>query len=149
MSLRPWRTGLGIWQIKWELEDLAFRYVSPGEYKDIAEKLANRRTDREKQIQEIIQRLDEVLSTEGIKARFSGRPKHIYSIYQKMTRKEKPFEMLMDLRGVRLILKDVADCYRALGIVHMKWRPIPGEFDDYIAARKDNKLSISAYCRDL
>ena len=134
----PLANRLGIWQIKWELEDLAFRYVAPKEYKEIAEKLANRRTDREHQIQEIVSRLQEELQAEGIEARISGRPKHIYSIYNKMIRKEKPFEMLMDLRGVRLIVKDIATCYRALGVVHMKWRPIPGEFDDYIAARKDN-----------
>jgi GTP pyrophosphokinase len=134
----PLANRLGIWQIKWELQDLAFRYVAPKEYKEIAEKLANRRTDREQQIEEIIKRLDEVLESQGIQARISGRPKHIYSIYQKMTRKDMPFEMLMDLRGVRLIVDDVAACYKALGVVHMKWRPIPGEFDDYIAARKDN-----------
>jgi GTP pyrophosphokinase len=134
----PLANRLGIWQIKWELEDLAFRYVSPNEYKEIAEKLANRRADRERQIQEIIKRLREVLQVEGISVKISGRPKHIYSIYRKMARKEMPFEMLMDLRGVRLIVDDVATCYKALGIVHMKWRPIPGEFDDYIAARKDN-----------
>ena len=134
----PLANRLGIWQIKWELEDLSFRYVSPNEYKDIAEKLANRRADREKQIQEIITHLGEELAAEGITAKISGRPKHIYSIYQKMIRKEKPFEMLRDLRAVRLIVDDVATCYRALGVVHMKWRPIPGEFDDYIAARKEN-----------
>jgi GTP pyrophosphokinase len=134
----PLANRLGIWQIKWELEDLAFRYGTPKEYKEIAEKLANRRADREEQIQEIINRLHEELETEGIKAKISGRPKHIYSIFQKMTRKGMPFEMLMDLRGVRLIVDDVAACYKALGVVHMKWRPIPGEFDDYIAARKDN-----------
>jgi len=134
----PLANRLGIWQIKWELEDLAFRYVAPKEYKSIAEKLANRRADREKQIQEIINRLHKELEAEGIKAKISGRPKHIYSIYQKMIQKEKPFEMLMDLRGVRLIVEDVAACYKALGVVHMKWRPIPGEFDDYIAAKKDN-----------
>ena len=134
----PLANRLGIWQIKWELQDLAFRYVSPKEYKEIAEKLANRRADREQQIQQIIKRLQEVFVEEGVKAKISGRPKHIYSIYQKMSRKEMPFEMLMDLRGVRLIVEDVATCYKALGVVHMKWRPIPGEFDDYIAARKDN-----------
>lgn len=134
----PLANRLGIWQIKWELEDLAFRYVAPADYKDIAEKLANRRTDRESQIDEIITRLSTELEAEGIKAKISGRPKHIYSIYKKMTRKGMPFEMLMDLRGVRLIVEDVAACYKALGVVHMKWRPIPGEFDDYIAARKEN-----------
>jgi len=134
----PLANRLGIWQIKWELEDLAFRYVAPDQYKDIAEKLANRRADRESQISEIIDRLHQELSAEGIKAKISGRPKHIYSIYKKLNRKEMPFEMLMDLRGVRLIVADVTTCYKALGVVHMKWRPIPGEFDDYIAARKDN-----------
>ena len=134
----PLANRLGIWQIKWELEDLAFRYVSPKEYKEIAEKLANRRADRESQIDEIIKRLREELEAEGVHAKMSGRPKHIYSIYKKMSRKEMPFEMLMDLRGVRLVVEDVAACYKALGVVHMKWRPIPGEFDDYIAARKDN-----------
>ncbi len=134
----PLANRLGIWQVKWELEDLAFRYVAPKEYKDIAEKLANRRADRERQIQGIVRRLQEELEAEGISAKISGRPKHIYSIHNKMIRKEKPFEMLMDLRGVRLVVKDIATCYRALGVVHMKWRPIPGEFDDYIAARKDN-----------
>jgi len=134
----PLANRLGIWQVKWELQDIAFRYVEPERYKDIAEKLANRRTDRENQIQEIVHRLESELNSEGVKARISGRPKHIYSIYQKMKRKELPFEMLMDLRGVRLIVKDVASCYKALGVVHMKWRPIPGEFDDYIAARKEN-----------
>jgi len=134
----PLANRLGIWQIKWELEDLAFRYVAPQNYKEIAEKLANRRADRESQISEIIERLNQELAAEGIKAKISGRPKHIYSIYKKMARKGMPFEMLMDLRGVRLIVDDVTACYKALGVVHMKWRPIPGEFDDYIAARKDN-----------
>lgn len=134
----PLANRLGIWQMKWELEDLGFRYVYPKDYKDIAEKLANRRADRERQIQDIIARLRKELAAEGITAKISGRPKHIYSIYRKMIRKEKPFEMLMDLRGIRLIVDDIATCYKALGVVHMKWRPIPGEFDDYIAAQKDN-----------
>lgn len=134
----PLANRLGIWQIKWELEDLAFRYVYPEEYKGIAGKLADRRADREDQIEDIIKRLHEELEAEGVSAKISGRPKHIYSIYRKMSRKEMPFERLMDLRGVRLIVQDVAACYKALGVVHMKWRPIPGEFDDYIAARKEN-----------
>ena len=134
----PLANRLGIWQFKWELEDLAFRYVAPVEYKEIAEKLANRRADREIQIQDIVKRLQEELHSEGIQAKITGRPKHIYSIYKKMVRKGLPFEMLMDLRGVRLVVEDISACYKALGIVHLKWRPIPGEFDDYIAARKDN-----------
>jgi len=134
----PLANRLGIWQFKWELEDLAFRYVLPAEYKEIAEKLANRRADRETQVQDIIKRLQEELHSEGIHAKITGRPKHFYSIYKKMVRKGLAFEMLMDLRGVRLVVDDIAACYKALGIVHLKWRPIPGEFDDYIAARKDN-----------
>ncbi len=134
----PLANRLGIWQIKWELEDLAFRYVAPDDYREIAEKLANRRADREKQITDILTRLSKELEAEGIKSKISGRPKHIYSIYKKISRKDMPFEMMMDLRGVRLIVEDVAACYKALGVVHLKWRPIPGEFDDYIAAQKDN-----------
>jgi GTP pyrophosphokinase len=134
----PLANRLGIWQMKWELQDRSFSYVNPKAYKEIAEKLSNRRADREQQIEEIINRLQNELKLEGVEAKITGRPKHIYSIYQKMVRKEMPFEMLMDLRGVRLIVKDVTTCYRALGVVHMKWRPIPGEFDDYIAARKQN-----------
>ena len=134
----PLANRLGIWQIKWELEDLALRYVNPEKYKEIAELLSQRRTDREHQIKEIIARLKEVLAQEGIEAEISGRPKHIYSIYKKMTDKEKGFDALMDLRGVRLIVPDKQDCYAALGVIHTHWRPIPREFDDYIAAPKDN-----------
>lgn len=134
----PLANRLGIWQIKWELEDLAFRYTQPDEYKAIAEKLADRRVNREEEIKKIIAELEKVLSEGGIKADISGRTKHIYSIYQKMIRKEKSFEMVHDLRAVRLIVQDVPSCYAALGIIHTHWRPIPNEFDDYIAAPKDN-----------
>ncbi|WP_322509105.1 bifunctional (p)ppGpp synthetase/guanosine-3',5'-bis(diphosphate) 3'-pyrophosphohydrolase, partial [Anaerolinea sp.] len=128
----------GIWQIKWELEDLAFRYVNPEKYKEIAELLAQKRADREKQIQEIISRLRTILEQAGIQAEITGRPKHIYSIYKKMVEKSRSFDSLMDLRGVRLIVPTTQDCYAALGIIHTHWRPIPHEFDDYIAAPKDN-----------
>lgn len=134
----PLANRLGIWQIKWELEDLAFRHVSPEKYKEIAELLSQRRADRENQVQEIVNRLKGVLEQEGVKAEISGRPKHIYSIYRKMTEKVKAFDMLMDLRGVRLIVEDKPACYAALGVIHSHWRPIPHEFDDYIAAPKDN-----------
>ncbi len=134
----PLANRLGIWQIKWELEDLAFRYVNPEKYKEIAENLAERRADREKQIQAIITGLQTILSQAGIKAEISGRPKHIYSIYRKMVDKGKPFELVRDLRGLRLIVADVPACYGALGVIHTHWRPIPHEFDDYIAAPKDN-----------
>jgi GTP diphosphokinase / guanosine-3',5'-bis(diphosphate) 3'-diphosphatase len=134
----PLANRLGIWQVKWELEDLALRHVNPEKYKEIAELLAQRRADRENQIIEIIKRLKEVLDQEGVEAEISGRPKHIYSIYKKMNEKDKSFEMLMDLRGVRLLVPDKPSCYAALGVIHTHWRPIPHEFDDYIAGPKDN-----------
>jgi guanosine-3',5'-bis(diphosphate) 3'-pyrophosphohydrolase len=134
----PLANRLGLWQVKWELEDLAFRYINPEQYKSIAEKLAERRVDREKQIDEIIKHLQTVLKQSGIESEIYGRPKHIYSIYRKMTDKGRPFEMVRDLRAVRLIVADTPTCYAALGVIHTTWRPIPHEFDDYIAAPKDN-----------
>lgn len=134
----PLANRLGIWQIKWELEDLAFRYTQPEDYKAIAEKLADRRVNREAEIKKIIAELDKVMAEGGIKADITGRTKHIYSIFQKMLRKEKSFENVHDLRAVRLIVQDIPSCYAALGIIHTHWRPIPNEFDDYIAAPKDN-----------
>ena len=134
----PLANRLGIWQIKWELEDLAFRYVFPEKYKEIAENLAERREDREHQIEDILQRLQNLLIQAGVKVDITGRPKHIYSIYKKMQDKGKSFEMVRDLRAVRLIVPDVPSCYAALGVIHTHWRPIPHEFDDYIAAPKDN-----------
>lgn len=134
----PLANRLGIWQIKWELEDLGFRYVNPEKYKEIAQHLAERRVDRESQIEKIAVRLRTELEKAGINVEISGRPKHIYSIYRKMVEKGKPFEMVRDLRGIRLVVADIPACYAALGIIHTHWRPIPHEFDDYIAAPKDN-----------
>jgi len=134
----PLANRLGIWQIKWELEDLAFRYLNPEKYREIADNLAERRQDREAMIKKIIDSLQSVLARNNIKAEISGRPKHIYSIYRKMMEKGKPFEMVRDLRAVRCIVNDIQQCYSALGIIHTTWRPIPQEFDDYIAAPKDN-----------
>jgi GTP pyrophosphokinase len=134
----PLANRLGIWQIKWELEDLAFRYVNPEKYKEIAEQLAERREAREQQIQQIVEQFEHTLSEHGIQAEIYGRPKHIYSIYKKMTEKGKSFEMVRDVRGVRLLVPDVPACYAALGVIHTRWRPIPNEFDDYIAVPKDN-----------
>ena len=134
----PLANRLGIWEIKWELEDLSFRYLDPEYYKNIAEKLADKRINREQEIQEIIHELKKVLKEGGIKAEISGRPKHIYSIAQKMKKKNQPFEMVRDLRAIRLIVSDIPACYSALGIIHTHWRPIPNEFDDYIASPKDN-----------
>jgi guanosine-3',5'-bis(diphosphate) 3'-pyrophosphohydrolase len=134
----PLANRLGIWQIKWELEDLAFRYVNSEKYKEIAEQLAERREIREQQVDEIIERLQTLLEKNGIEVDISGRPKHIYSIYRKMLEKGKTFEMVRDLRGVRLIVPDIPACYATLGVIHTTWRPIPNEFDDYIANPKDN-----------
>lgn len=134
----PLANRLGIWQMKWELEDLAFRYVNPELYRDIAENLETRRSQRERELQEIKAKLQKILSQAGIKAEVIARPKHIYSIYKKMVRKGVPFEMVYDVRGVRIILDDIPACYAALGVIHTHWRPIPGEFDDYIAVPKDN-----------
>ncbi|HEX8992229.1 MAG TPA: bifunctional (p)ppGpp synthetase/guanosine-3',5'-bis(diphosphate) 3'-pyrophosphohydrolase [Anaerolineales bacterium] len=134
----PLANRLGIWQIKWELEDLAFRYVNTTKYKEIAEQLAERRPDREAQIEAIIESLGKLFQEHAIQVEITGRPKHIYSIYKKMAEKGKAFELVRDVRAVRLIVADVSVCYTALGLIHTRWRPIPGEFDDYIAAPKDN-----------
>lgn len=134
----PLASRLGIWQIKWELEDLSLRYVNPEKYKEIADQLTYRRSAREDQILEIIAKLQHTLTQAEIKVDITGRPKHIYSIYRKMVSKGKTFDMVRDVRGVRLIVHDIPSCYAALGLIHNLWRPIPGEFDDYIAAPKDN-----------
>jgi len=134
----PLASRLGIWQIKWELEDLSFRYVNPEKYKEIADQLSDRRSAREEQIMEIVIKLQHTLTQANLKVDITGRPKHIYSIYRKMMAKGKTFEMVRDVRGVRLIVPDIPSCYATLGLIHNLWRPIPGEFDDYIAAPKDN-----------
>lgn len=134
----PLANRLGIWQLKWELEDLSFRYLQPEKYKEIAESLAERRPDRERQLEEIKENLIRLLDKNHIKAEVSGRPKHIYSIFRKMQKKDKAFNMLYDVRAVRLIVPDIPSCYAALGVIHTTWRPVPTEFDDYIAAPKNN-----------
>jgi GTP pyrophosphokinase len=134
----PLANRLGIWQMKWELEDLAFRYTNPEKYKEIAEQLKERRPDREASVAAIIEAIRKLLETHHIQAEVTGRPKHIYSIYKKMIRKDKPFELLRDIRAVRLIVPDIPACYATMGLIHTTWRPLAGEFDDYIAAPKDN-----------
>ena len=130
---------LGIWQFKWELEDLSFRYLHPQEYRRIATSMNERRVDREQYLQKVTERLREELAQYNLdKALISGRPKHIYSIYSKMMRKQLPFEQIYDVRALRVIVESTPDCYLVLGIVHNLWRPIPVEFDDYIASPKDN-----------
>jgi GTP pyrophosphokinase len=134
----PLANRLGIWQIKWELEDLAFRYLSPELYKQIARMVDERRINRERYIAKVVRLLKDELDKAGVKADVTGRPKHIYSIWRKMKRKGVDFDQIYDVRAVRVLVDEVADCYATLGIVHTLWRPIPGEFDDYIATPKDN-----------
>ena len=134
----PLANRLGIWQMKWELEDLSFRYTDPEKYKEIAEQLAERRPDREASVASIIESIRALLEKHNIPVEISGRPKHIYSIYKKMIRKEKPFELVRDIRAVRLLVPDIPACYATMGLIHTTWRPLSGEFDDYIAAPKDN-----------
>ena len=132
----PLASRIGIWQIKWDLEDLAFRYLDSEIYHDIAKQLDERRSERERKMRKIINHITKVMGQEGMQAEVTGRPKHIYSIYKKMKRKKIPFEELSDIRGVRIIVPTEEDCYAAVGIIHLHWRPLPGEFDDYIAAPK-------------
>ena len=134
----PVANRLGIWQIKWELEDLGLLYMNPEKYSEIANLLTEKRQERELQIEVIKKKIASLLEQENIKAEVSGRPKHIYSIYRKMQRKGRSFDTLLDIRAVRVIVPDKPSCYAALGIIHTTWRPIPGEFDDYVAAPKNN-----------
>jgi GTP pyrophosphokinase len=129
---------LGVWQLKWELEDLAFRYLDPETYKAIASALNEKRAEREQFIDDVKATLQAELQRQGIKAEVSGRPKHIFSIYRKMQRKDRGLESLYDIRAVRILVDDVKDCYAALGAVHNLWSYLPGEFDDYIANPKEN-----------
>ena len=134
----PLANRLGVWQIKWELEDLAVRYLEPDLYKKIAKLLDERRTDREHYIAEVMSRLKRALEQAGIKAEVSGRPKHIYSIINKMKRKQLDFTELYDVRAVRILVDDIQSCYATLGLVQELWQPIASEFDDYIAHPKSN-----------
>ena len=137
--LAPLANRLGVWSLKWELEDLAFRYLEPDDYRRIAQALAEKRIDREHYIESLCARIRQELHAAGVDAvAVYGRPKHIYSIWHKMQRKHVAFGQLFDVRAVRIVLETVADCYAALGVVHGLWRYIPGEFDDYIATPKDN-----------
>jgi GTP pyrophosphokinase len=135
----PLANRLGIWQIKWELEDLAFRYLEPDAYRDLAAMIDERRHDREQYLRGVTKLLRDALNKAGVRsAQISGRPKHIYSIHKKMQRKGVQFDQVYDVRAVRVIVDSVPECYQVLGVVHAMWRPIPGEFDDYIADPKEN-----------
>jgi GTP pyrophosphokinase len=134
----PLANRLGVWQLKWELEDLAFRCSHPDTYKAIASELDEKRQDREDFIARVIELLRRALHSAGITAEVTGRPKHIYSIYRKLERKDLSLTQLFDIRGVRVLVDDVKDCYAALGLVHSLWTPLAREFDDYIARPKPN-----------
>ena len=135
----PLASRLGVWSLKWELEDLAFRQLEPQEYHRIAAALAERRVAREQYVERACARLQAELAGAGIAAQVYGRAKHIYSIWRKMQHKQLAFDELYDVRAVRVVVGSVADCYAALGIVHGLWRILPGEFDDYIATPKENQ----------
>jgi GTP pyrophosphokinase len=134
----PLANRLGLWQLKWELEDLAFRFLQPEDYRLIAAALAEKRADRERYILDLCRTLEDMMRGAGIPAEVYGRPKHIYSIHRKMERKQLTFAQVFDLRAVRIVTSTVADCYAALGLIHSAYPYIQGEFDDYIATPKDN-----------
>ncbi|WMN59340.1 GTP diphosphokinase [Pseudoalteromonas xiamenensis] len=134
----PLANRLGIGQLKWELEDLSFRYLHPEKYKSIAKQLADKRLDREAYMENMVNLVSEKLKDAGIEAQVYGRPKHIYSIYKKMAQKHYEFDQLFDIRAMRVVVNEIQDCYAALGIVHTSWRHLNKEFDDYIATPKQN-----------
>ena len=134
----PLANRLGVWQLKWELEDFAFRYTEPETYRGIAKALKEKRVEREDFIENVKSTLAAELEANNINGEISGRPKHIYSIWRKMQRKDRGLESLYDIRAVRILVDDVSACYAALGVVHNLWSYIPGEFDDYIANPKEN-----------
>ncbi|WAW10918.1 bifunctional (p)ppGpp synthetase/guanosine-3',5'-bis(diphosphate) 3'-pyrophosphohydrolase [Oxalobacter vibrioformis] len=134
----PLANRLGIWQMKWELEDLSFRFLEPDAYKSIAKKLEEKRVEREEFIEDAIRRVKEELKAAGIKAEISGRPKHIYSIWNKMHGKSLDFEQMHDVRALRIIVFDIKTCFAVLDLIHRMWTPILEEFDDYISRPKPN-----------
>jgi GTP diphosphokinase / guanosine-3',5'-bis(diphosphate) 3'-diphosphatase len=134
----PLANRLGIWELKWQLEDLSFRHLEPEKYHEIADKVASRRMQREKYIQRVIEVLRVELDTHAIQADLSGRPKHIYSISRKMQRRGVDVDQIYDQLAVRVLVQSIPDCYAALGVVHSLWRPLPGQFDDYIANPKES-----------
>jgi len=137
----PLASRLGVWQFKWELEDLAFRYLEPDEYRRVASMVAQKRSERERYVKQLTQELNEALKEAGIDAQVDGRAKHLYSVYQKMQRYQasgRTFNEIHDLLAVRVLVPTIPDCYNALGVVHQHWRPIPGTFDDYISQPKES-----------
>ena len=134
----PLAERLGIWQIKWELEDLSFKALQPAAYRTLAAQLETHRRERESYVQRSMDVLHEALEAAGIKAEISGRPKHIHSIHRKMERKQVDLGEIYDIHAVRVLVDELKDTYAALGVVHSLWRPVPGQFDDYIAMPKNN-----------
>jgi len=146
----PLANRLGIWQIKWEMEDLSFRFLEPTTYKDIARLLDEKRTERERYMVALRERLEQALASQGLMATVEGRPKHIYSIVKKMRGKSLPFERVFDVRALRVVVPSVADCYQVLSWVHEQFLPIAEEFDDYIAKPKANGYqSLHTVVRDV
>ena len=145
---------LGIWEIKWLLEDLSFQQLDPDSYKKISKRLNSKRTERESYVEKIVNITRKELKSSGIDAEVYGRPKHIYSIHRKLERyrtQDKELGEIYDLFAIRVVLSKVQDCYAALGVIHSKWRPLPGQFDDYIANPKDNlyqSLHTAVVCED-
>src|SRR6266853_5618669 len=134
----PLANRLGVWQLKWELEDLSFRYLEPGLYKRIAGLLDDRRSERERFVERAVAELADELARAGVVAEITGRPKHLYSIYTKMRAKSLDFSEIHDVSGLRVLVEELKDCYTVLGVVHNLWAPIPREFDDYISRPKAN-----------
>jgi GTP pyrophosphokinase len=134
----PLANRLGVWQLKWELEDLSFRYLEPELYQRIAGMLEDRRSERERSVDKAIAGLADELARAGIRGEITGRPKHLYSIYSKMRAKSLDFSEIHDVSGLRVLVDEVKDCYTVLGVVHNLWAPIPREFDDYISRPKAN-----------
>jgi GTP pyrophosphokinase len=149
--LAPLANRLGVWELKWELEDLSFRFLHTETYKDVARKLDEKRLEREAFISSAVERVKAALHERGVEAEVYGRPKHIYSIWNKMQRKGLSFDELYDVRALRIVVDSIADCYTALGYVHQIWTPIPSEFDDYISQPKGNdyrSLHTAVHCED-
>ena len=137
----PLASRLGVWQFKWELEDLAFRFLLPDEYRRVASMVAQKRSERERYVKQLTQELSDSLKEAGIDAEVAGRAKHLYSVYEKMRRYQaagRTFNEIHDLLAVRVLVPNISDCYNALGVVHQHWRPIPGTFDDYISQPKES-----------